>query len=302
VDNEFPRTRHVNIPTLNDDELTQISQLSPELATLTDITAIQDYLRQIARHNPPAVIWRRLLAAGANQPATIGHALRSLTWDHNILIAHETTRLMGQLLQAIYPTLTAPERECVENAILHIPAADGVDVDVAMHYRDRLLGCLDASQVTSAARAQYDATAEQGGPPSNREDDTLAGWGPISQAPITTDPELAAFLTPVAAFAEQHLNTVPRNDAVAAILPNIKKLYDEITKPDATMASAVVNEAFTHIARCGFGIGRSDEITEEQAALFLPLLLHITTQDSPALEPEQDRRESTEFQRARKSC
>ena len=273
----------------HDNHIKMLNAFQTFLEHTTSTAAIQDYLCQVAAQHPPAVIWRRLLIAGANRPATIGHALRSLGWDHNILIECDTTRPVGRFLQVTYPTLTEPERERIENAIMDIPSGEGQNFEVASHCRDRLLGCLGSSQfVTAAAREQYALVTQQGGPASNDGEDVVVQWGTFPPAPTTEDIELAALLKPVTAFADQQLNTAPSSEAIAAILPHIKQLDDVITKPHAALTPAFVTEAFTEIARCGVAIGRTDELTNAEAALLLPIILRVTTQESPAPDDDQD--------------
>jgi hypothetical protein len=74
----------------HDHPLVMLDALQQFLERNSDPDAIQEYVRQIARRRPPAVVWRRLLLAGAHQPATLGDALRSLAWDPNILIERDT--------------------------------------------------------------------------------------------------------------------------------------------------------------------------------------------------------------------
>jgi signal recognition particle GTPase len=273
----------------HDNPIKMLNAFQTFLERTTDNAMIQEYLHQVAAAHPPAVIWRRLLIAGANQPATIGYALRSLGWDHNILIEIDTTRPVRRLLQTIYATLTDEERERIENAIINIPTKETQNPNAAAHYRDRLIGCLDPSQlVTAAARDQYALVAQQVGPPSNFDDDLIAQWGTLQPAPTTEDPTLAALLSPVAAFAAQHLNTKPTSEAIATILSSIKQLDEAITKPPSALTPAFAAEACTEIARCTVAIARTDDLLPEQAALLLPIILRVTTENPSAPDEELD--------------
>src|ERR1039457_4556483 len=91
------------------------------LAKQQDQTPLQDVVRTLLGTSLHAVVWRRLLRASTNQPATLGHILRSLAWDHTILTSADTTRLAGAFLHAIQPVLDDADRTRIETAILTIP-------------------------------------------------------------------------------------------------------------------------------------------------------------------------------------
>jgi signal recognition particle GTPase len=271
----------------HDSELTMLDALQHFLERITDPQAIQEYLRQIVAYGPPAVVWRRLLTAGANQPSTIGHALRSLTWDPNILIEFDTTKPIGQLLKAINVTLTPEEREQVENAIMSIPTINGVNADAANHCRDRLLGCLDPNQlVTNTARERYTAIMQAGGPPANEEESVIADWSTLDPTPHAQDPLLGPLLEPIAAFGSQHLNTTPSSDAIAAILPHMKTLSDVLATVDPT--SAIQDAALTDLAQCTVAIARSENLKPDQAAILLPIALTAAKHPNPAVQENDD--------------
>lgn len=273
----------------HDYPLSMLNAFQKFLESSTDPKCIEGYLRQVANYHPPAVVWRRLLAAGAKQPTTIGHALRSLTWDPNILLECDTTRPVGKLLQAIHTTMTEPERERVELAIMAIPDREGVNVEVAKHHRDRLLGCLSPSHlVTATAKEQLATITAETGPPSNDEVHPIAQWGTLEPSPTTTDPTLAALLSAVSSFATKHLNSTPTSEEVTTIIPAIVELAKAITTPSGAMTPALESEALTHIGHCAVGISRTEVVSDEQAALLLPIILRATIHESPIPDPSDD--------------
>ena len=267
-----------------DHELKMLDAVQHFLEHTTDPAQAAAHLHQVAAHHPPAIIWRRLLAAGASQPGTIGRALRSLTWDPTILISYDTTKPAGKLLNAIGPTLTNEEHESIENAIMDIPTREGVNVKVAEQYRDRLLGCLDLARlVTDRARERYEQIKQTGGPPSNYEEPVIAQWGTLDVIPHNEDPVIGRLLEPVAAFAAKYLNGTPSTEEVTAILPAIKDLHDALKTADPKPWQAIENTA-----QCGVAIGRTEIITEEQVALLLPIILDITNNDNPPPDANED--------------
>src|SRR5262249_9448012 len=79
----------------HDHQLRMLDALQEFLESTGDLHTLKHYIRQIATRRPPAVVWRRLLTAGVHQPVTVGHAIRSLTWDPTILTAYDTTKPVG---------------------------------------------------------------------------------------------------------------------------------------------------------------------------------------------------------------
>lgn len=234
-------------------------------------------LAQVASFRPVAAFWRRLLMAGGNQPATIGHAVRSLTWQHPILIGYDTSRHAGNLLKAIFPELTDVERERVENAILNIPVLEPQDGEAAAHYRDRLLGCLDAGSLTTeAARTVRHQLDSKGGAPANVPahkftadvlpfgvEEFLQSEGVVLTAPITQD--ALAVVKPVSSFAKTYQNVKAPIDAAHAVAPALIASLEEARNPE--IHDELRNHILSDCADACEAILKADSISDDSELL-----------------------------------
>jgi hypothetical protein len=282
----------------HDIPLQMLNTLQQYLEHLTDATTIQAFIQEIAATHPPAVIWRRLLKAGANQPATIGHAIRSLAWDHNILTERDTTRPVGAFITAIFPALSIPERERIESAIMNIPATVPENVAAANRFRDRLLGCIDPNLLTTPAASSHRATLDAGDGPPNNDERSGIHFAQYQPATTTENEALQPLLTPITAFAEQHRNTTLGPEAITTILPAMQELDNAITTPSTTFTPTFEEIALDALARAGVAIGRTQDVTEEQARILLLMILRITTHPEPQPDGEDQRRPVTGWGRA----
>jgi len=210
--------------------------------------------------------------------------LRSLAWDHTILTSTDTTRLAGTFAQAIHPTLDTADRERIEHAILAV----GTSGRAGTHDRDRLLGCLDQAHLASeAAREQATIMAQQGGPPSNADDDAGIHWGTLHAAPRPTH-ALTGLLEPIRTFVAQHQNGVPDTAAIVSILPRMQELHDAVTSPREAVTTEVETEATTQLMRACAAIARSADLTNEQGEQLIPFVLRAATHASPEHNDEED--------------
>jgi hypothetical protein len=230
------------------------------------------------------VFWRRVLRAGTRCPTTLGHVLRSLAWDYTILTAHDTTRVVGEFLRTVYPTLDAADRERIETAILAIP--DTLQPShVAAHYRDRLLGCLSpALLVTADAKDRYASMTQQGGPPSNQEEDTEAHWGTLH--PAHQDGPLQQLVQPLSTFVNEHRNKVPATDAIRAALPHLAALMVTLDQASAAPDS----RTYSTLAEACTAMVRNDEFptTASDCDLLKAAVLMAVTQADPTPDPTSD--------------
>lgn len=158
-----------------------------------------------------------------------------------------------------------------------LPHREGVDVEAANEYRDRLLGCLDpAAFETTSAQERYQKLTHGGGPPPNEESPIFTHRATCRLGNDTADPVLGPLLDPISAFEAQFLARTPSREAAAEILPAMRALNDAI----ATAAPAVFDQALTRLARCAIAVARTDVITDEQAAVLLPIVMAAVASDS----------------------
>jgi hypothetical protein len=88
----------------------------------------------------------------------------------------------------------------------------------------------------------------------------------------------------------QHLNATPNTEAITNILPNMQDLDDAITKPSAAPTPAFAEAAANELAGAGVAIARTNQLTDDQARILLPMMLRLTTHTLPQAD-EHDQRE-----------
>jgi hypothetical protein len=112
---------------------------------------------------------------------------------------------------------------------MDLPHRDGIDVEAANEYRDRLLGCLDPAAFSRpAAQERYEEMIKAGESPANDEHPLIARWVTLNAGNDKEDLVIGPLRDPVAAFGAQFLNTTPSIEAIAKILPAMKTLSDAI--------------------------------------------------------------------------
>ena len=159
---------------------------------------------------------------------------------------------------------------------MDLPHRDGIDVEAANEYRDRLLGCLDPAAFSRpAAQERYEEMIKAGESPANDEHPLIAQWVTLNAGNDKEDLVIGPLRDPVAAFGAQFLNTTPSIEAIAKILPAMKTLSDAI----ATAPPVVLDEALAQLAWCALAIARTDVITDEQAAILLPIVMAAGASD-----------------------
>jgi MoxR-like ATPase len=284
-----------------DKELKMLQDFENYLCSVVDQALVRQLVNDIASRQPPAAIWRILLACGIKNPTVIGIPIRSLAWDHRILTEGDTTSLAGEFIKVIYPMLDEPERRRAEEAIMAIPAKEPENPKAANRFRDRLLGCLDASALVTveavARRRELDADA---GPPPNPPDpkievtqrdfdynDYLGEQG----VPLD-DPEHKRMLTiiePVRQFSNEFLNGTPSVDCIAEILPTLRALSAETSALEA-LHEELKTQALTDLTRSCEIILRSNAFAWDAETLDFArgIVFRAAADAEPAPNPEHD--------------
>jgi hypothetical protein len=263
-----------------------LSHLQARIETLAEegnAQAVQDILSELANAPLSAVVWRRLLLAGTQRPASLGRQLRSLAWDTTILTSQDTTRQAGAFVSAIHPMLDNDDRARVEHAILAVATSS----PASTHDRDRLIGCLDPAYiVSSAARERHAALVQHGGAPSNAEGDVGFHGLLAPSSPEPTD-ALQAFISPITAFLGQHLNTVPDATAITSAVLQLQALRNALTTRTEPITSEREGRATNELLRAATSIARFGGLTDDQCTELLFILLPATTNPDP--EPNEEK-------------
>ncbi len=154
------------------------------------------FLKALVADPRPAAIWRRVLVVAAEHPATLGQDIKKAAWAIPILLGADTTGPSCAFLRAVIGYLNAEERQRVEDALLAIPdQVPASSRDTGEEVRNRLLGCLPPTQLTSTRAKQLLADLREGdGDGSGTETLRLApGEDPagvvIRTLPVVAEPE-----------------------------------------------------------------------------------------------------------------
>jgi hypothetical protein len=116
-----------------------------------------------------AVTIRRLFAIAIEEPGAFLGLLAPICTSFSALVSLDLSSTIGDFLKATYPLLEVNRRKAIEIAILEIPQhSPESKTEIAIHYRNRLIGCLDDDSLVderSIAIRQQLAAGE--GPPPN---------------------------------------------------------------------------------------------------------------------------------------
>lgn len=277
----------------HDEPFQMLRSFQTYLETLTDEIPIRAIVEAIAAAQPPALLWRALLLAGTQQPTTVGRVIRSLAWDRSILTERDTTQLAGGFLTVIFPFLTPEERARVEDAILEIPQTVPAErVSVANRFRDRLIGCLDASLLaTPEARAHAAKLQAAGGPPPNRTEPRFQfGAVPFNEEDFLRDrgvpvddsehKRILSLMKTLQAFAIEFLNDGPPAERVETMLPAIRGLGGEMPAI-RNLHSELAQQAIIALVQAADTVLRSDTyIWDSETIDFLKAMLLPCVTDS----------------------
>jgi len=255
-----------------------------------------------------AIVWRRLLRAGWQNPETLGRAICSLTWALPLLTASETSYDAGELIKQMYPLLDAAERECIERVILSM--STGQDQRATPKERAaigriqaRLLGCLPDGVLLTEARGLRDALLAAGALPANTEPvaQTVARWGSDEEAPpvaelgdvrpTTPEARLDMAAIPVATFIEQYRQTVPSLDQIADAWPMIRLLLEELQRAlEESVDREVLQSLWSVLIRACQVLAGAANFTcaDEPGAFTRAALLAATMHSDPQPTPQSE--------------
>ena len=269
-----------------------------------DPEKLQKCVQIIITENRLAVLWRRLLLAGAHFPVTLGQKIRSLAWTIPILATFDTTAPAGAFIKTIFPTLEPSEQQRIERAILTIP--DFVTADQhesAERKRDHLLMWLeDYHLFTSDAQKLLNDLKNKvlsGTPPAPFE-----GWSksydddewslPEEGIHVAPEPDRQIFKVArlVKEFTDQHRGSLPTIEVALSIFASIQELYNTLK---SSFEAGMMDErhrtlAWGHLAEACEQLANIKEIAcEEPTGTFIKaILLEASHHTEPAYDPAQD--------------
>ncbi len=279
------------------DELAERRESEAELAQLLDT---------VVRTCRLAAVWCRLFALGSRHPIRVGLRIRSAAWEHAVLMCPDTILEIGTMIGSVAPHLARADRMRIERAILSIPeAASHERQRWAEHTRGRLLGCLPRNTVaTSEARTLLSALRAADAVPPNKPDfdfevtssrfgekDQLAEMGvPVDAGPNRRVRELAA---PAKEFAGTFSNETPGEEALADVLPHMRRLHVALATADSDGVHERQSEyAWGHLAGACASIAKMKDLRcdEDAGAFVRDVLLEASWNEVPSVESDADRR------------
>lgn len=260
----------------------------------------ESILHLVIEQNELAVVWKRLLRVGAEQPEVWGLLLIPLALAAPVLTGADTTHAAGEFLRRVFPLLDTSQREAIEHALFSLPPGAG---EATHADRDRLLACLASNDLSTelarARRAELEAAASL---PSNEEpvrfrfgsrsfgeEEYLAEQGvPVQEEPNRRIRSLEA---PVQAFTALHRNSPPSPGESADALPAFSELLAAIHSADQTgVHQRQRDHALASLVEACSEVAAGDDLAmgSPVGVFCLALLLEASIHSDPAHNPESD--------------
>lgn len=140
---------------------------------------VKSILSTLRDENESALLWSIVLMAAAQEPKVLAPLVAELLASTDVLGEMDTRKAAGDCLEKGFEFLSQPQRERIEQALVRLPDATREEArEFGIRRRDRMLGCIPVSLLTSTdlkkVRAELDA---KGGAPRNDPDYSIsAGW------------------------------------------------------------------------------------------------------------------------------
>jgi hypothetical protein len=267
---------------------------------------VDQVLAVLIRDTRQAVIWARLLRLGALHPAEFGVKLRSLAWAEPVLRSIDTESDAGDFVAAIFPLLSAEERERVEKTILAFPKAaeEEKEKKIAERDRARLLGRLSAENlVTPEAKRLLEelrATSAIPEPTPRRPlfqvsavDMNETRWVEDVLGVSAESESHKKFLDlqrPVKDFYSGHSNNAPTIREAEGALPSLTTLRDFLQNSSSDVDPKLVVMGYGNLAGAAKVIANSEKLECETEAgqLARSVLLEMSHRPEPEHDPAHD--------------
>lgn len=253
-----------------------------------------------------AAVWRRLFVLGSRHPIRIGLRIRGAAWSLGVLTCQDTIRDIGFMIGAVFPHLTPADRVRIERAVLSIPEAASQERQRwAEHTRDRLLGCLpaDALATSETAALVSDLRASDGVPPNDPDFEVTVTSGPFGEeeyltemgVPVDSVPNkrLREIEAPVKEFARTFSNEIPSDEALANVLPNLKRLHAALATADSDgVHERQAEHARGHLAGACASIAKMEDLRcqEDTGGFVRTVLVEASLGEVPAVDGDAGRR------------
>lgn len=241
-----------------------------------------DLIKEIAKINRAAVIWRHLLTTARKNPSVFVPLLYPLLMAEPILINRETSFEAGELLKIGFEYLTIEKRGNIENTILTLyrnlmesKAKDGVVNRLRI-----LLLCIPKEYLQEKESEEIIEELEK--EKEKFENRKLFRMGEVKSESYTQrdyfeeegvdfkekdNEDLLALSTPIKEFHEQYLNKIPALKDCENIFPLMLKLEKALEDPKKNYNQLIITSSLTDLADTCETITRNKEIPEDHEIL-----------------------------------
>lgn len=262
-------------------------------------------LAVLFREAKQAIIWARLLRLGAQYPAELGLRLRSLAWALPVLRSIDTEHEAADFVAAIFPLLTAPERERVEKTVLSFPdSKEGNEKEIAERDRTRVLGRLNPQDLVSeeAKRLLQELAASNAIPaPEARRPRFQVSAVEMNETRWVQDilgvsaekeshKNFLQLRQPVEEFQSRHSNSTPSPEEAEAGLPQLEALRGALQNPGKEVDTKLLNMGSGTLAAACAVVAKIENLScETQLGSFVrAVLLEMSQNPEPEHDPEYD--------------
>jgi hypothetical protein len=252
-------------PGTHPDDAEQLSTHLFEYLSGTNGSNLRTLLSEAMTRLRVAFLWRRLLAAGADAPSSLGAAISDLLEVNGFILLEETYFEYSRLFASLFSELDADQRLRVESAILGLLDAEDPELDedvIARRVRQVLLQTRAESLVSEDARGLYaraEVDRESVGAPSPLSSFTFwsssmegaEDWLESRGVDVSAPPNRALLndIGVLEEFDRKWINERPTVESVVAIWPIVERLSELVpNQEDADLA--VRENVETQIASC----------------------------------------------------
>jgi hypothetical protein len=279
-----------------------------ELSAANELSILEQVLAVLARSNPVAVVWRRMLkvAAGGGGEA-LTQLLVPLLTSSTVLTGYDTIVNVGRVLRARSQLLDVEDRKAIEHVILSLPSVLG-DRERGEYLRAKLLGSFPRDGFAlEEARALLDELRAKDQIPSNvpwaggeifsvqeSEEDYLKELGVELEVPINR--RIADQTKPLRQF-NANPNRHPSLAEVEAFVPAVTELVATLNGAEAAGVDVTFkNYTWGHVAAaCATAVHCEDLDAQSPAAQVLKGLLLTASKNH---EPKFDQAQEQQFDRS----
>ncbi|WP_437751828.1 hypothetical protein [Sorangium sp. So ce1389] len=264
---------------------------------------LREILTVIRDANELAIVWKIVLDAAYQAPATLGVAVVELLFSTAVLGSMETRTSAGNLIAVIYPHLTVEQRARVEAAILRISDETPRELEEhAQNRRDRMLGCIPSGLLaTEAARSARHGIDAKGGPPPNTPDFWISSAEVLDedeslrwhQVPVDLPQNriIRDLTKEIRDFKPVEEQTGLSSEQIESIMPKVRELAEMArSAKQSNVHPQLAQDAHQYVIACCARLAQSVSLLAgvEAWSYVRDTLLAASNDPVPCYDPQQD--------------